>query len=97
MDMACALTSDGCFDVEEVAARYGGLSSRLEAVLSHLVETGVLHRAGSVLSALPGPENPLASTVRTLAYECRPTDRGRRRDGPGGNPSPSCVPKKGDY
>lgn len=75
MDMACALTSDGRFDLEEVAVCYGGLSSRLEAVLAHLVETGKLCRNGCVISASPGPENPLFSTVRLLAYECRPRDR----------------------
>lgn len=75
MDMACALTTDGHFNLDEVAARYGGLSGRLEAILSHLVEEGRLHRAGPEVTAPPGPENPLFSTVRSLAYECRPKDR----------------------
>ncbi len=75
MDMACALTAEGRFDVEEVAARYGGLSGRLEAIVSRLVEEGRLHRAGFEVSAPPGPENPLASTVHLLAYECRPSGR----------------------
>lgn len=75
MDMACALTTDGRFDLDEVVARYGGLSGRLEAILSHLVEQGVLHRTGREFTAPPGPENPLLSTVRLLAYECRPKDR----------------------
>ncbi len=75
MDMACALTTDGRFDLDEVAARYGGLSERVEAVLSHLVEEGQLQREGPVVTAPPGSENPLLSTVRLLSYECRPKDR----------------------
>lgn len=72
MDMACALSTDGCFNLAEIAERYNGVSSRLEATVSYLVRQGELTQKGSEFFAEPGPENPLRSTVRMLAFECRP-------------------------